>query len=121
LSTNKTYNESINPDIEKETNRFLKKFNGTKHNVTLFCPEQLSDYPIKGNVISFQSHGMFPSCDNRYYIVLDNYLNHKDIYNIAEIDLEGNKTGLITQVIVHFNDGFNKCLYKMADNIDQLS
>lgn len=111
MSTDKTDEEVFN--------EFKKNFEGTLHNVTAYIAKPIDEYPHQGNIISFQSHGMFPQCDGKIYIVRDDYLNHKGIKNIEEIDIDGNRSGHVTQVIVHTTTGFNDYLYKMADNLKQ--
>jgi PHP family Zn ribbon phosphoesterase len=65
--------------------------------------------PRHNEIIKFDSAGMYPDCDNRYYRVIGKYKNEIDILNIHEIDIE---TGADldtehTQVIVKFRDGYN--------------
>ena len=62
--------------------------------------------PRKDEKIMFNSNGMFPDCDEREYIVLGQYNNHRDI-----LAIENTETGIHTQVIVHFTSGYNEYLY----------
>jgi len=71
---------------------------------------------IKGDIIKFDSRGLYPDCDNRYYRIIGQYHTHKEIKNIQEIDISTKKDLPIdhTQVIVEFTDGPNPYLEKMG-------
>lgn len=67
----------------------------------------------KSDIIIFDSQGMYPDCDNRYWKVLGRFNNHAEIINIIEVDPI--KKEVIpdrdhTQVIFRFADGYNKYL-----------
>ena len=59
----------------------------------------------KGDIIKYESDGMYPQCDGRYYRVMGNHLNYTNIKTIQEINYQTYKYKLTepTQVIAFFS------------------